>query len=77
MGAVDGAAQGLRPEARRLVYVIDVAVNQHGAKAGVVHADFPRSPSNVDDLCARGLTLSAAGSIASAMKSQTENARRN
>ena len=40
MRAVDGAAQGLRPEARRLVYVIDVAVNQHGAEAGVVHAGF-------------------------------------
>jgi hypothetical protein len=43
----------------------------------VVHAGFLDLHRTLTICAPPGLTLSAAGSIASAMKSQTENVRRN
>jgi hypothetical protein len=43
MRAVRGAAQGFRPETRRLVQIGNLAVDQHGAKARVAHVGSPDS----------------------------------
>lgn len=55
MRAVDGTAQGFRPKARRRVHIGDLAIDQHGAKARVVHVGFLDLHRTVDNPGARGL----------------------
>jgi len=37
MCRIDGAPQRLGPEARRSIHIVGVAVDQHGAEAGMMH----------------------------------------
>jgi hypothetical protein len=68
MGAVDRAAERFRPEARRRVDVGDLAIDQHGAKAGAVHVGFLRLRRTVGEPGAGGLHSTRRPSIASTGK---------